>query len=327
MNRCPPPLRLERAFVEYDRDVERHIQSCATCRTARDDHEALQAALTALPYPPMSDQASDAMRVGLVAAARATKQRHRVGWAPWAAGLAAAAALAFFVSTLPKAPSAEAPPAETVATAPPVERSAPPQITTVDLQDGAPVFEVPTLDMSSIVLRTVDVSVEADRARFRAVAKDGVLERLEILSGRVTVRPKTGDPIVLEAGRVWTTQRRAPPPARPAVAKRTPPPPVEPSAAPPPPTEAPPVESRSAFSQGWSAFRRGDYAEAVTQFDRVASGEGAFAEDAAFWCAIAELRRGEKDKAAARLDTFLKRHPDSTRADEAVRLLSRLRRR
>lgn len=329
MNRCPPPLRLERSFVEPDRAVERHMQTCATCRAARDDYDDLRDALNDLPYAPMTDRTSDAIRVGLIGAVRATRQKPRIAWAPWV--VAASAAATFAVWFAVGARDRRATPEPAVPTSP-LARTAPtPKTTTVELRDGTPVFEVPALDVSSIVVRTIDFDVEAHVARFRAVATDGVLERIEILSGEVTLRPKKGgDPTVLTAGEVW----RAEPTVERVEAERPVVPrsePVRPKSAPPPvapeiPVAEPEPDDVSLFSQGWSAFRRGDYGEAVTHFDRVARTDGPFAEDAGFWCAVAELRRGNEQQAIVRLDAFLRSHPDSARADEAVRLLSKLRR-
>ncbi|MEQ9501064.1 MAG: tetratricopeptide repeat protein [Deltaproteobacteria bacterium] len=400
MTRCPTPEALDRAFVEPDAEIDRHIASCDACAREKAEQDALTATLDQLPYAPMSTDRSASMRIALAAAARATPQQRSRKWP--VAFVAAAAAVAAAVvllngtdatrrateSVAPEVPS----PVAKVAPLRPVRPVRPAPVSAVELRDGSPVFEVPALGVTSIVVRTDDAEIRAERARFQVFAEAGSLVRLQVISGVLELRPPGGGNIALEAGESWTaepaevepaatapveprrvverrrgapsgsearepsatertaleadtpsaTERTASEADRPSATERTGSEAEAPNAttertgseadAPSATTEssadgAEPSEPPSpdeAFAHAWRAFRSGDYAAAARNFEIAAEGDGPFAEDACYWRAIAELRRGDEARAVELLDAFLERHPTSARRDEVLRLKDKL---
>lgn len=314
MNRCPSPVDLERSFIEPDREIDRHIADCKRCGTARAEYESLRGLLDELPYEPMTGKESERVRVGLVAAARVTKQRSPTSWGPWL--VAAAAAVAMFAGlTFFERPSSPPPAVPSLAEVPaPVESARGKSgawTRTIIHHDGEHVFEVPSLGFSSLLVKTGDAEILAERARFEVVAKDGRLERISVIGGIVELRKKDGATSVLAAGEAWASEVEVEP---------------EPASAVEPRSATAKAPERPAFSEGWRAFRRGDYDAAIRFFDTAAAEDGPFSEDARYWRAVATLRLGKNERAAELLEEFLERHPSSARADEAQRLLSTVRR-
>jgi TolA-binding protein len=74
----------------------------------------------------------------------------------------------------------------------------------------------------------------------------------------------------------------------------------------------------SEFRDGWSAYQRGDYGHAAEWLRKSCrnAGDGAIAEDACFWYAVA-LDRGSQADAITAYRSFLQRWPASRRGDEA----------
>jgi len=126
-------------------------------------------------------------------------------------------------------------------------------------------------------------------------------------------------------------------PARPAISV-TPPPlevapapevvPAPPSPAPeaapsPRPPPAPPLPARAAdelaYDDAWAAMRAGDFTRAATAFSRVflLAPDGALAEDASFWHAVALARGGRRAESITAFRDFLAMHARSARAGEA----------
>jgi TolA-binding protein len=78
-----------------------------------------------------------------------------------------------------------------------------------------------------------------------------------------------------------------------------------------------------AYDDAWAAMRGGKFAEAATAFARVQllDPDGALAEDATYWYAVA-LARGKDDAQATRaFRDFLDQYPKSRRAGEASAML------
>lgn len=395
MTRCPTPEALDRAFVEPDAEIDRHIASCEACAREKAEQDALMATLDQLPYAPMSTDRSASMRIALAAAARATPQQRSRRW-PVAFVAAAVAVVVVLLNGTDTRPATEAvapearPPVAKVAPLRPeqLERPVrPAPVSAVELRDGSPVFEVPALGVTSIVVRTDDAEIRAERARFQVFAEAGSLVRLQVISGVLELRPPGGGNVALEAGESWTAEPAEVEPA--AVAPVEPRRVVEraapsgsqaqkasatgrtaledeasratertaledeassateraaseadtpstaseadaPSATTEAPAEAsgdkaePPASPDEAFAYAWRAFRSGDYAAAARNFEIAAEGDGPFAEDAGYWRAIAELRRGDEERAVELLDAFLERHPTSARRDEVLRLKDKL---
>ena len=79
-----------------------------------------------------------------------------------------------------------------------------------------------------------------------------------------------------------------------------------------------PSPAELAFSEGWQAFRSGDYARAIAAMRRAlqAAPTSALAEDARYWEAVALARQGSVAKARQSMYEFLRLFPGSPRAGE-----------
>jgi len=78
-----------------------------------------------------------------------------------------------------------------------------------------------------------------------------------------------------------------------------------------------------AFSEGWQAFRSGDYPGAIAAMRRAlrAAPTSALAEDARYWEAVALARAGSMAQSRAVMEEFLRRSPGSPRAGEVSAML------
>lgn len=78
-----------------------------------------------------------------------------------------------------------------------------------------------------------------------------------------------------------------------------------------------------AYDAGWTALRAGDFARAQAAFARVflLAPDGALAEDASFWHAVALARGGRAEEATTAFRDFLAAHPRASRAGEASAML------
>ena len=201
----------------------------------------------------------------------------------------------------------------------------------IRLADGTLAIEVAPLAADQRVRVMVgDAEVESRGAGFDVVVARDRLVSVAVRRGRVEIRP-SGRPAVFLASRErWdasTTSTGAnavlAPPAprrRPARFSRIHPASVEPPPAAPRAT-APPAER--AYEQAWRALRGGDPADAAAEFERAvaADRDGALAEDATFWGAVALGRAGRSAGATRALTRFLARYPASPRAEEASAML------
>jgi TolA-binding protein len=78
-----------------------------------------------------------------------------------------------------------------------------------------------------------------------------------------------------------------------------------------------------AFSEGWQAFRSGDYPGAIAAMRRAlqAAPTSALAEDARYWEAVALARQGSVAQSRSAMEEFLRRFPGSPRAGEVSAML------
>jgi hypothetical protein len=97
--------------------------------------------------------------------------------------------------------------------------------------------------------------------------------------------------------------------------------------APPAPVEAPPVVRPTVAQRFENAARQetSDPAAALATYAQLAAGDGTWAADALFAQGRLELERGHHGQARALLTAYLRRFPDGPNADDAHRLLQRLR--
>jgi TolA-binding protein len=84
-----------------------------------------------------------------------------------------------------------------------------------------------------------------------------------------------------------------------------------------------PSTAELAFSEGWQAFRSGDYPRAIAAMRRAlqAAPTSALAEDARYWEAVALARQGSVAKARQAMSEFLRLLPGSPRAGEVSAML------
>ncbi|HJX67074.1 MAG TPA: outer membrane protein assembly factor BamD [Polyangia bacterium] len=84
-----------------------------------------------------------------------------------------------------------------------------------------------------------------------------------------------------------------------------------------------PSPAELAFSEGWQAFRSGDYPGAIAGMRRAlqAAPTSALAEDARYWEAVALARQGSLAQSRAVMEDFLRHFPASPRAGEVSAML------
>jgi TolA-binding protein len=84
-----------------------------------------------------------------------------------------------------------------------------------------------------------------------------------------------------------------------------------------------PSPAELAFSEGWQAFRSGDYSGAIAAMRRAmqAAPASALAEDARYWEAVALARQGSLAQSRTAMEEFLRRFPTSPRAGEVSAML------
>ena len=164
-------------------------------------------------------------------------------------------------------------------------------------------------------------------------AEDRRLVRVEVLSGRATIRRSEHAPIALGAGEHWSRKVRVEPtePAKPKwAATPTPRPKKAPRRAttPPPKPEAKvrtaDHPSEVAFREGWAALGAQDYPTAAEAFTVAAEPGSPVRQDAAYWRAVAWMRASQAAEAERAFRSYLETFPDADRADEAALLLGRL---
>jgi hypothetical protein len=211
------------------------------------------------------------------------------------------------------------------------ERTRPAPDEVVTLQDGTLDVDVgPLATNERFRVVTVDSEVEVRGTSFRVSASHAELTAVHVAHGRVEVRRRGENPIVLGYGEHWIRAPR-PPEVRlggaavSSVEMRD----KDSGTAPPAPGKrlaSRPVQRLSAsvqFDEGWRLLRAGHTAEAAVKFADIEEHADAaeLVEDAMFWRAVALGRSGRAADARSVLDTFLARFPASSRRGEAAVML------
>ncbi|MBA3500032.1 MAG: FecR domain-containing protein [Deltaproteobacteria bacterium] len=192
-----------------------------------------------------------------------------------------------------------------------------------------------------------DAEVEVRGTAFEVVAAHGKLVSVDVQHGKVEVRPRGRPATFLGAGDTW---RADPPKHATAIVEVQPPPPPPPTKPTPwsssrstgsasrspspssaesslPSSTPPPSRTRAAgdraYDDAWTAMRARDFAGAARSFARVliVAPDGALAEDAAFWQAVALARGLRSAQAVTAFRDFLDAHPRSAHAGEASAML------
>jgi hypothetical protein len=271
-----------------------HVADCLACRRALDRDRSLRAALQALPVPRL-----DAERRRTLAAETLTRATHRArpSRRRWliAPVLAAAAASLLLLRSPPTTPpsTVEATEPLTIGDRATAREDVPPPLPAphVEASGGAHVAGIDTdtivltdgeLDIDTRASRDLDVRVGVTTVhvldgRVRVRAHDHALTSVQVVVGAAQI-VGPDQHVTLERDAMWVA-------AAPAIDR-----------------------SLAAFRDGWKALRAGRDTEAITLFDRAS--QGAVAEEATYWAAIAAQRAGDPS-AQQRLSDFVARFPQS----------------
>lgn len=342
---CPTDVELSRGFPDPDDELAAHLATCAACTRWWDDTSAAIELARGLPiYVPSASHREEVRTALLARVARAPADVRR----RWIVPLVAAAAAAVLVVHVwpaqpPRVEHAQRGTvhAHTGATYT-LASSSPDEI--VRLRDGTVDIDVQPLQAGERFRVIVGVDeVEVHGTSFEVVADHDHLRAVRVVHGRVEVRHLGDPPTWLGRGETWaphvetaavTPAPQAPIAPAPIVPAPVPqhhpaphhveatPAPVQEVAKPTPPPSAPDPQE-AAFNAGWHAMQSSDYKTAATAFARAVAldPDGALAEDAAFWHAVALARLGHDGEAEIALRSFLGDFRKSTRAGEASAML------
>ncbi len=336
---CKRERELSRAAgTGVDPGLAAHLESCASCRAAWQELDAALQFARELPVDVPSSSHREEVRTALLAMplpiAIQPRRRRRVSFVVGLSvglGLAAiaAAAVAIVVVT-PRAPEHAAhgtiyPHARAV-----VATTSQPPDEVARLTDGTIDIEVSPLAPGErfrvvvgdgeVEVRGTAFSVTADRDRLVAVA---------VVHGRVEVRPAGKPTTVLHGGESWhptevaaavvtppvaidpalaaapaAAPTPAPSPSRVAVRRPIPPPAIAPPRPSPPAPQqpAPRPADELAYDAAWAALRSGDFRSAADAFGRglAFAPDGALADDARYWRAVALARSAKSPSSPER---------------------------
>jgi hypothetical protein len=209
-----------------------------------------------------------------------------------------------------------------------VESERPDEI--VRLTDGLVLVDVTPLEAGERFRVIVgDAEIEVRGTAFEVEADHDRLVSVQVRRGRVEVRPKGRESVMLGPGETWA-QPHEPAPASNAtgMAKQQSlsVPRHEPTAASPVATTAPSAATTS-FDEAWRALRAGDPSSAASAFAKTIDldPDGPLAEDASFWRGVALGRAKQNAAARAALEAFLAAYPSSPHAGDASVMLGWMR--
>lgn len=338
---------------ERDRaSLERHLEACPECREAQGKHQALDAALKALPREERTEMDHRRARAALLVRANELGVGGERGRLRWVALVAAPVALAIvvIVALLRRAPSANDGIAHSSAPAPSAVASAPlfevdavgradyssereSGVSRVNLRAGTASFHVEHVKPGArFLVKVPDGEVEVRGTRFVVDVADGHTRSVVVTEGVVAVRVEGFDG-VLRAGERWPASV-VPAAATTATATSTAtdvPPPSASVAPAPPASHLAPAPSAAArglagprFADAMAAFNAGDYATADRLFVTFVRDfpSDSRAEDAMFLVADARTRRGDAAGAREAARAYLERFPQGLRAPAVRRIAS-----
>jgi TolA-binding protein len=162
--------------------------------------------------------------------------------------------------------------------------------------------------------------IEVRGTAFDVTADHDRLVDVHVLHGRVEVRPSGRATVMLVAGGDWTdapiaaTEPAAPPQPAPHAHVHTV------SLA---PAATRPSADQLAYNDAWTALRGAQFDVAAAAFAKalLAAPEGALADDARFWHAVALARGHAAGSAMTAFRELVDEHPGSTHAGEASAML------
>jgi TolA-binding protein len=343
---CPDATALSPAPKPgTDNKLSRHLRTCARCqRTGSDLEQAIALARTVPANLPPAARREE-LRVALLAAAgiEPVTAARRTAWMGIVAVLAGSAVVALWLGHRrhePLVARSHAFLAPRVGARYAVISPQPRE--TVRLWEGELALEVDPLGPGEqFIVEVGDGEVEVRGTKFDVVARADRLVRVEVMHGRVEVRPNGAALVVLEAGQVWTapaqrTQEIATAPVTAASAIIFPPPTRE-----PPPrirrvaqgastgvvSASQPTRQESLqeglYDDAWDTLREHDFEKAADGFGRVLndSPAGPLADEATFWRAAALARSGDSAAAMSAFRQMLDAYPKSPRRGEASTIL------
>jgi hypothetical protein len=335
--RHPAPLELSRAVSDgLTPGLERHVADCPECASIWSSYSRVDALARELPAPPTSIDHGEELLAGILAstAAKPEPRSRRAWWIPAAIVFAAAAVLLIVVTRHPDPPVTAAS-GPTYRGAVRAERGArfvrvsstPDEV--VRLYEGkisVDVTQVRAGERFRVVV--ADAEIEGHGTSFEVVAKADTLATVQVVQGRVDVRPTLRSQTVVIAGQRWEAEVV---PVRTTLFEQEPEPAtterhvIAAVAAQRITTKPAPVDLPMAklFDEGWQQLHAGDHRAAIDTFDDALAKypRDPLAEDVAFWRGVALARAKHSADAIRALTTFADGYPGSPRLGEASAML------
>jgi ferric-dicitrate binding protein FerR (iron transport regulator) len=159
-----------------------------------------------------------------------------------------------------------------------------------------------------------DGELEVKGTQFRVEVREGRTRRVSVSEGRVALRLRDREPLLLGANEAWNEPvAPATPPASTAPARRS---------TPPAASSAPAPTAGQDFGKAMGAFNAGDYGSAEQLFVAFESAHprDQRVEDSMFLRAVARSRRGDRAGASQLAAQYLQRYPKGLRRFEAEEL-------
>lgn len=305
---------------------ERHMRTCATCRSQFVEDEKLRALGQRLE-PARADEVSvRRMRANVLRAANAPGAATRGRWLLVAAAMMVFAVAVLWVEVRPRAASVSAPAAAFVGSVTGDGRYTQARFGTeerVTLQDGSVAIHVHHLGPNErFVVELPDGELEVRGTTFEVTVSGGATRHASVSEGRVALRLEGLPAMLLAAGDAWS--RPAAAAAASSVASAA----AATSAAPAASAVASHARvdaSANAYEDAVRVYRRGEFEQAAVRFRAFATDNPGApeAEDAAYLAALSLARAGHTDAAGAEAQAFLRRFPGSFHEKEATVLVAR----
>lgn len=195
--------------------------------------------------------------------------------------------------------------------------------TRIELTRGSVSFTVPHLEPTQkFFVGLPDGELEVRGTEFTVVVHDGRTASVDVASGRVALRLKGSEELLLAAGERWPSAEPAA--AFLATADAGPAAAAHPSAALRPTARARPTAG-ALFDEAFASFERGAYGLADAQLEHFIAEYPSEprAEDAAYLRAVARSRLGDREGAAVLARRYLDAYPAGLRRPDAQRLADR----
>ncbi|MDF3067868.1 MAG: hypothetical protein K0R38_3469 [Polyangiaceae bacterium] len=336
---CPRSFEVEALRDGRLGELERarfqaHLAACPACKREAQALEELADALSASTAERGDELHVRRERTRLLAAfdARLVPPRARASSLWWgvAAVMALAGALVLFTRTPPPTPVV----APLASAAPPLSiradsnakwsRRSEAERDVVALESGALSIHVQAGRSRRLLVELPDGELEDIGTTFSVSAAAGRTTRVTVQEGSVVLRLSGKSPIALGAGEAWTPTPIAAPTAPSSLIAPAEPPRTAPRPNPKTAVSAePPADSAADFRAAMAAFNQGDVAHAAELFTSFVRQhpQDSRAEDAAYLRALAHQRSGDLSATERAAREYLKRYPHGFRRAEVETLL------